>query len=307
MTLQMLEYFVALAEKGSFTDAAAACFVTQPALSRAIATLEKELDCTLVDREIRKTVKLTPAGETLLVEAQRIFKQMDVMCERVRRVHMQTQREISVGYIAYGVLRDFRQACAPALRDMEKNQLWIRTVYGSTPELRERVLSGELDCALLMDSSSHDMPGCRALPVFESEGRVMIPSGHPLFNRESVRLEELRHSKFVFFDPFDLPMLYVSQIEACRAAGFTPEIVGFGHKAGDVASLVQRHGAVTLMTTSFDYVQTDDLRLVPLHGLSERESRSVYSLVMLEKPVNPAMEEMAAAIRAHSTVSVPAD
>ena len=36
MTLQMLEYSVALAEKGSFTDAAAACFVTQPALSRAI-------------------------------------------------------------------------------------------------------------------------------------------------------------------------------------------------------------------------------------------------------------------------------
>ena len=54
MTLQMLEYFVALAEKGSFTDAAAACFVTQPALSRAIATLEQELGCVLVDRDKRK-------------------------------------------------------------------------------------------------------------------------------------------------------------------------------------------------------------------------------------------------------------
>ena len=44
MTLQMLEYFIALAEYGSFTDAAGACFVSQPALSRAIASLENELD-----------------------------------------------------------------------------------------------------------------------------------------------------------------------------------------------------------------------------------------------------------------------
>ena len=71
MTIHMLEYFIAVAECQSFTDAAGRCFVSQPALSRAIANLEKEVGCALIDRENRKSVTLTPAGDMMLVEARR--------------------------------------------------------------------------------------------------------------------------------------------------------------------------------------------------------------------------------------------
>ena len=53
MTIHMLEYFIAVAECQSFTDAAGRCFVSQSALSRAMANLEKEVGCALIDRENR--------------------------------------------------------------------------------------------------------------------------------------------------------------------------------------------------------------------------------------------------------------
>ena len=107
MTLQMLEYFIALVEKGSFTDAANACYVSQPALSRAIANLEKELGCAVVERG--KTVVATAAGEVLRIEAERILGQIDVMVERVQRAKQGYRGTMVLGYVAYGMLRAFRQ------------------------------------------------------------------------------------------------------------------------------------------------------------------------------------------------------
>ena len=62
MTLQTLTYYVTLVETGSFTKAAKACFVTQPALSRAISDLENELKRTLLVRTA-KGVTVTHAGQ----------------------------------------------------------------------------------------------------------------------------------------------------------------------------------------------------------------------------------------------------
>ena len=56
MTLQTLEYFIAVAQYQNFTKAAQACHVTQPALSRAIRSLEEELGCTLFLRAGRRAV-----------------------------------------------------------------------------------------------------------------------------------------------------------------------------------------------------------------------------------------------------------
>ena len=144
MTIHMLEYFIAVAECQSFTDAAGSCFVSQPALSRAIANLEKEVGCALIDRENRKSVTLTPAGDMMLVEARRVMGQLDAMVERVRQIDEQTRSVVTVGYIAYGLLQSFRTAAQAALDQAAEEGIRIEPVYGSAPEIKERLLSGEL-------------------------------------------------------------------------------------------------------------------------------------------------------------------
>jgi len=64
MELRQLSYFLAAAQTQNFRKAAQLCFVTQPALSRQIALLEKELGVALFKRE-KQQVRLTPAGQAL--------------------------------------------------------------------------------------------------------------------------------------------------------------------------------------------------------------------------------------------------
>ena len=74
-TVRQLEYFVAIADHGSFQAAARACFVTQPGLSAQLAQLENSLDVRLFERD-RRTVLITEAGAELLPRARGILSEV---------------------------------------------------------------------------------------------------------------------------------------------------------------------------------------------------------------------------------------
>jgi len=78
MNIQQLRYVVATAEHGSMTAAAAALYVAQPALSRAIRQLERELGVTLFSRAGRGIV-LTVEGEAFTVRARRVLRSIDAL------------------------------------------------------------------------------------------------------------------------------------------------------------------------------------------------------------------------------------
>jgi len=85
MELQQLRYFVAVAELKHFTKAADATHVSQPALSKQIAVLERELGSALFSRA-RGNVALTAAGETLLPYARRVLADVDSARIEVREL-----------------------------------------------------------------------------------------------------------------------------------------------------------------------------------------------------------------------------
>src|SRR5512138_2880866 len=84
MELRHLRYFVAVAEEGGFVRAARRLHVAQPALSRQIRDLEREVGVELVERDPRSS-RLTPGGEAVLHEAQAILDRVNTAIERARR------------------------------------------------------------------------------------------------------------------------------------------------------------------------------------------------------------------------------
>src|SRR4051794_28095378 len=76
MKLSQLRYVVAVADHGTFTAAAAACFVAQPSLSHAVAVLERELGTPLSPR-LGRAVRLTSAGEAFVVAAREALRAVD--------------------------------------------------------------------------------------------------------------------------------------------------------------------------------------------------------------------------------------
>src|SRR5215831_8172836 len=104
MELRQLRYFVAVAETGNISRAAQKIFLTQPALSRQIKALEQEIGQSLLERQAH-SIRLTPAGETLLQEARELLKHADGVVERVRATGRRVR--LRVGYapsLASGIL-----------------------------------------------------------------------------------------------------------------------------------------------------------------------------------------------------------
>ncbi|MFE2042070.1 LysR family transcriptional regulator [Streptomyces sp. NPDC059477] len=98
MQFRQLEYFVAVARERHFARAAEACYVSQPALSAAIAKLERELDVTLIHRD-HTYQGLTPEGERLVVWAQRILAEHDAFKAEVAAVQSGVAGTLRLGTV----------------------------------------------------------------------------------------------------------------------------------------------------------------------------------------------------------------
>ena len=100
MELRHLRYFVAIAEEGSFTQAAEKRLHTaQPSLSRQIRDLETELGVTLLIRGARG-IELTPAGKVFLDHARMVFLQVEAATEAARRAAVPPKTSFTIGFLS---------------------------------------------------------------------------------------------------------------------------------------------------------------------------------------------------------------
>lgn len=263
MTLQILKYFVAVAHYRSYTRAAQACYITQPALSRAIVSMEKELGCKLFDRNT-KQVSLTPAGEVCLQDAQEILAKCEQLKLHVRGAeHVQHHLNVGCTYVGY----------LPSLnrRLEESGQLFqMDTEYGNVTQLKRKLLDGKLDAILLPRVSCEGTPGLCYTFVERSRLCVLLHSGHPLAGRSEVSIRELHGQKFIAWDEKELPGVNQAHSAACQERGFTPHYIAAGKKLGDVMMLAQRHGALALTSKNIIEALPREFEVIPIQGSPEQ-------------------------------------
>ncbi|WP_279581703.1 LysR family transcriptional regulator [Fodinicola feengrottensis] len=148
MQLQYLTYFVAVAQTRHFTRAAERVNVSQPALSKQIATLERELGATLFSRA-RGNITLTAAGEALLPLAQRILADVDTATREVQELLAQLRR----GRVRLGATPSVCTGLLPTvLRDFHREYPGIQLVVQETGsgDLVRELSAGALDLALVI-------------------------------------------------------------------------------------------------------------------------------------------------------------
>ncbi|WP_159586684.1 LysR family transcriptional regulator [Chelativorans xinjiangense] len=154
MDIRQLNYFVRVAELGSFSRASAFLHVAQPALSRQIRNLELELKESLLIRNGRG-VEPTEAGERLLTNARGILRLMERTYEDVENA-----RTGKSGKVAIGMPATISMAIATALIRRLREELSdarVTLVHGRSRQLQEWVLSGSLDGAIMFDAPSSPM------------------------------------------------------------------------------------------------------------------------------------------------------
>ena len=267
MTLQTLEYFIAVAQYRNFTKAAEACHVTQPALSRAIRALEEELGCSLLVRSGR-TATLTAEGEVCLTEAKRVLQQCEELRARVGEAGRQNQRPLRVGYLIVSHLNAFMQRLGRY--GMTGPLSNLETIYGTPIETKERFRTGRVDTIILPESCIVDLPEIEWAYITKSRLYAILHKANPLYDRDGVELNELRNQPFIMWTDRTLPLLRAAHIQACREAGFTPRIVGEGEKMGDILAQVTLHNGVALADRDSSTGYPGDCRFLPVTDSQEK-------------------------------------
>lgn len=162
MDLKQLEYFVRVAELGSFTRAAIALDVAQPALSRQVRLLEVELRQNLLTRNGRGAAP-TEAGKLLLEHGRGILYQVERAREELGRVRGALAGRVAIGLppsvakvMAVPLIREFRERMPEATLSISE---------GLSVGMHESLATGRLDIALLYNASPS--PDIELMPLLE--------------------------------------------------------------------------------------------------------------------------------------------
>jgi DNA-binding transcriptional LysR family regulator len=150
VNVRHLRFFVALSTERHFGRAAAACDVSQPALSMAIRKLEAELGVRLVERGSGGTVGLTDAGEALVDRARETVRGVDGIQVEATRLRGQLNATLRLGTVPTAVAAA-PTLVAPLLRQNPGVRIEVRTAPSDV--LVGEVLRHELDAALVYDDA----------------------------------------------------------------------------------------------------------------------------------------------------------
>jgi DNA-binding transcriptional LysR family regulator len=169
---RQLEYFVAVAQERHFARAAEKCYVSQPALSAAIAKLERELNVTLINRG-HSFEGLTPEGERLVVWAKRILAEHDAFKAEVHAVRSGITGTLRLGTVPTAsttvslVLSAFCSA-----HPLAKVQIFSRL---AATELYRRLREFELDAAIV-HTAPEEAHNVDLVPLYEEHFVLLTPA-----------------------------------------------------------------------------------------------------------------------------------
>jgi DNA-binding transcriptional LysR family regulator len=223
MELRHLRYFVAVAEELHFGRAADRLHIVQPALSKQIIALERELGLELLERA--GGVRLTPAGEVLYAEARAILERLDRVVASTKATARGEAGSLSIGFVGPAmwnvlpaILREHRRT-HPELR-FHLHEL------GSRVQL-ERLREGSLDVGFLRRLALDDVLAFE--PVWREQFVVCLPDDHPLAAAEVIDLSALKDEAFVVLPREDAPAIHDVTVTICLGYGFSPKTLEEGN------------------------------------------------------------------------------
>ena len=268
MELRHLRYFIAVGEGQHFGQAANRLHVAQPALSRQIRDLERELGFLLFDR-LPRGVRLSAAGKLFLNDARRILQDVDDAKRRAERIALGKAGTLRIG-IATAV--SWHGLVVNAFREFRRQQPDVELVLQHLVSVHqvEALLADRLDAgfAAAMTPWHKDLAHWQ----FAEDRMVLaVPKGHPLTKRGRVRLRDLRNLPFIWFHRWVNPTFYDQIMEACGRGGLSaPRIVQEATDRDTVLGLVQCQIGIAWLTESTRWHCPRGVVLLPVVDMNVR-------------------------------------
>lgn len=296
MTIQQLEYIIAVDKFRHFGHAAEACFVTQPTLSAQISKLERELDVILFDRS-KMPVIPTETGEILIAQAKRVVMESKAIFETIA----QLKGDVG-GVLKLGIIPTLAPYLLPlfikGFIDKYPNvRLQVQEMV--TEDILKKLKNDELDLGIVVTPLEES--GIEEKSIFYEKFYAYLSKNHPLLKKESVKIADILGE--------DLWVLQQGHcfrdqvLSLCDQSKF--KRLNFQYESGSLEglkNLVNRYQGITLLPelATFGLSQEEKYRLRPFEGEQPiREVSLVLTRSYLKKrQVELLYQEITAAIPA---------
>ncbi len=251
MDLTYVKEFTVMSEICNYTEAADELFISQSSLYKHIKALETELGVVLFVKD-GKHIKLTKYGQMFVPYARRL---LEIERDFLADIEDEKQEETSIivlgtAYRVTDLVRDFRKK------------------YGDNCMIRERKGNAELmkddtDCDLLMACNLDKSSKYERMLFCHEELVVMLPKTHPLANRKSIKVEELKREKFVMIASLaegkDMGAQYLED------HNIIPRVAMNGITGTEVARLVSEGVGISILNRrSIERAMPDQVAMVSL-------------------------------------------
>lgn len=265
-----LKCFVAVYEQGSVSAAATRLHMTQPPLSILLRKLEDELGVTLFDRS-RHRLAPTATGELFYLRAKALLANLQTMRRELREAEQGARGSVHIGcataaslFVVPGVMQDLRSSGL---------DITVHVQEGETGYMLQRLRERSLD--LLISRSEYIAPELETRIIMDEPLQVALPPDHAQAGCDRVRLEDLRHDRFLLHRSPLGAGISDMVLRACQQAGFVPNVVYWGGETLPMLLMAQMGLGVAFAPQRFGLLGAGLPRLVPLAGTQLRTHLNV--------------------------------
>lgn len=224
MTKSQLTCFIEVAHCGSFSKAADRLYISQPAVSRQIAQLEKELGLTLFNRT-NKSVELTPSGKLLYNHFIKTQEEFEKILSKAHQLNNDNPQVIRLGCFDgwdisgfYPQMRKFFAKNFPNLQlELTGYNIW---------DLPNALLRGKIDIAIGLDCALKSVDGISMRKFTSLETILLFSAQHPLAKKKGPSLAGFKDVTFLVVAPLHCNEISLADLtkDICTAEGFIPKI-----------------------------------------------------------------------------------
>lgn len=285
MNLNQLHYFSRLAETQHYTKAAEELDISQPSLSHAISSLEKELGTRLFEKQGRNVV-LTKYGAIFQEYVDESLKVLETGVKKVRSLTGQTEGLVELAYI-YTLGSEFvPRIVSDFIRTHEELKVRFHFTVGNTSEVIQGIKEERFDIGFC--SMAEREIGIQFTPVGMENLVVVVPKGHPLSYEKAVDLEQAAAYPQIFYTSNSgLRPVVDRMFEQVKVR---PQIAYEIEEDGSMAGLVAQNFGIAVMP-EIPVLKQLEVDVVPLRN--QHQKRYVYMACGKDKYQPPLVSKFA--------------
>ncbi|WP_273785045.1 LysR family transcriptional regulator [Brucella intermedia] len=263
MELRHLRYFLAVAEEGNFTRAAAKLGIGQPPLSQQIRDLENEIGVALFHR-VPHGAELTAAGAAFLDEAK-----ASLAAAEKARLAAQGAARGETGRLALGFTASsaFNPVVSGTIRKFRARWPEVRLTLTEMNShlLMQSLMRGEVDAAFIRPGLENPKD-VRVKRLADEPMMIALPSHHPLAVHPELPISALANEAFVLFPRIVGLSLYDDVVEACRKAGFEMIVAQEAPQMPSIVNLVAADLGVSIVPAAIAQIRLAGVTYRPIRG-----------------------------------------